>query len=183
VSGRTDLFLIAAVSLISVIAAATDFARGRIYNWLTLPALLAGFALSVWFGGWSGLEDSAAGAGAGLLLYGWMFWLGAMGGGDVKLLMALGAWGGFHFAEEVALLGLLLGGIFAGFILLFKGRLADFSRRMWHFIQTVMVRELEPEAPKIDHKLTMPFGIPIGAAAIWSIWAHPLLGWGFKPWP
>jgi prepilin peptidase CpaA len=182
-SGKTELLLIAAVILLSSVAMATDLARGRIYNWLTLPGLLSGFAFSAWLGGWAGLGDSVLGATAGLLFYGWMFWLRAMGGGDVKLLMALGAWGGFHYAEEVALLGIVLAGPMAALILLFKGRLLDFGRRMARFVLTLVVRELEPEVPQIDHKLTMPFGIPIGAAAIWSVVAHPLLSWGFKPWP
>ncbi len=175
--------LIEAVAVISLIAAATDVARGRIYNWLTVPALISGAASAAWFGGWEGLGSSALGAGAGLLLYGWMFWIGVLGGGDVKLLMALGAWGGLGFVEEVALLGLLLGGIMAAGILIGRGRMGDFVRRMRAFVLTLMVKELESESPNIDHSHKMPFGVPIAGAAIWTAWAHPLLSWGFKPWP
>jgi hypothetical protein len=92
ISGRTDL-LFGAVCGLSIGAAATDLLWGRIYNWLTAPALVFGLAVSAGLGGWSGLGDSLLGALAGLLLYGWMFWLRVLGGGDVKLLMALGAWG------------------------------------------------------------------------------------------
>jgi prepilin peptidase CpaA len=156
--------------------------KGRIYNWLTGPALVIGLALAAWSGGWAGLADSALGAGAGLLLYGWMFWLGAMGGGDVKLLMALGAWGGARFALETALLSLFLGGAMAAIILIAKGRMPGFLAKMRRFVVSVFVRELEVELPQVDRKLTMPYGIPIAVAAVWSVVAHPVVGWGLIPW-
>jgi prepilin peptidase CpaA len=42
--------------------------------------------------GWHGLGQSFAGLGLGLLVFGFLFWLGGMGGGDLKLCAALGAW-------------------------------------------------------------------------------------------
>jgi prepilin peptidase CpaA len=173
----------AAVTLISAVAAVTDLLRGRIYNWLTGPALLAGLGAAAWLRGWGGLGDATLGACAGLLFYGWMFWLRVMGGGDVKLLMALGAWGGLAFTEEVALLGVLLGGVLAAVMLALKGKMLPFAAKMKRFLLTLFVSELELEMPRVDRKLTMPFGVPIAAAAIWSVLSHPLVAWGFRPWP
>lgn len=169
--------------MLSAFAAATDLARGRIYNWQTVPALLLGLAVSAWLAGWGGLGDSLLGATGGLFFYGWMFALGIMGGGDVKWLMALGAWGGLHYAQEVAILGLLLGGVMALGLLIVTGRFVNFARRMMRFLLTLFVRELELEMPQVDRKFTMPFGVPIGIAAVWSAYSHPLLSWGFRPWP
>jgi prepilin peptidase CpaA len=171
-SGRTDL----------LIAAVSDVVTGKIYNWLTLPALACGFAAAGYLGGWAGLGDAALGAGIGLVLYGWMFWIRVMGGGDVKLLMALGAWGGLAFAQEVAVLGVLLGGIFAAAWLGLHGKLPAFVAKMRRFLYSLLIKELELELPQVDRKLTMPFGLPIAAAAIWSALSHPLLRWGFLPW-
>jgi prepilin peptidase CpaA len=180
-SGKTDL-LVAAVSVVSVIAAVTDVATGRIYNWLTVPALVLGLAAGAWLGGWNGLGHAALGAGAGLLLYGWMFWLRVMGGGDVKLLMALGALGGVAYVTEVAVLGVLLGGAFAVAWLGLHGRLAAFVRKLRRFVTSLMIRELELDVPDLDRKLTMPFGLPIAAAAVWSAVSHPLARGGWLPW-
>jgi prepilin peptidase CpaA len=173
VLGKTEL-LISGVLVLSVVAAATDLARGRIYNWLTLPGLVLGLGVSLWFGGWTGVLDSLLGVSAGLLLYGWMYGLGVMGGGDVKLLMALGAWGGSRYAFDTALLGVLLGGLMAVIFLFSRGKLGGFLRRMRQSAVSLLVKELEFDAPKIDHKETMPFGVPIAAAAVWSAWGHPI---------
>jgi prepilin peptidase CpaA len=177
VSGETDFFIYA-VTAISVLAALTDLVRGRIYNWLTAPALIAGIAASTWALGWNGLGQALLGALTGFLLYGWMFSLRVMGGGDVKLLMALGAWGGVRYAVEVGLLGILLGGLMAVGILLAKGKLGDFTGRMKRFLLTVFVKELELEAPRVDRKMIMPFGVPIAVAAIWTAFGKPLQSLG-----
>jgi prepilin peptidase CpaA len=84
-SGRTELF-IAAIAALSAVAAITDLVRGRIYNWLTVPAFLAGIAYSAHLSGWNGALQAVLGAATGLLLYGWMFAIRMIGGGDVKLL-------------------------------------------------------------------------------------------------
>ena len=74
------------------VASFTDLRSRRIPNWLVLPFLLAGFAVSGWFHGWHGIEQSLAGMALGLLIYGFLFWMGGMGAGDVKLCAAIGAW-------------------------------------------------------------------------------------------
>jgi prepilin peptidase CpaA len=80
-----------AVIVLSV-ATFTDLRSRRIPNWLVLPYLLAGIAVSSWLHGWHGAGQSLEGAGLALLIYGFLFWMGGMGAGDVKLCIAIGAW-------------------------------------------------------------------------------------------
>ncbi len=177
-SGRTELFT-AAVALICGVAALTDLWKGRIYNWLTLPAIVAGIAHAAYVSGLAGAGESLAATALGLVLLGWMFWLGVMGGGDVKLLMALGAWGGLRFVCETALLSLFIGGALAVLILLFRGRLRGFIERLQAFLLPIFVKELEYAPPKLDRTQTMPYGIPIAIAGIWIAFAgNPLSGLG-----
>lgn len=97
----------------SLVAAVTDARSGRIPNWLTLPAAAAALALHASAGGSWGAVHSAAGL---LLCAGvpWVVFRGskgrAIGGGDVKLFGAVGAWLGPSMGLEIELgaLGLLL---------------------------------------------------------------------------
>ncbi len=74
------------------VATFTDLRSRRIPNWLVLPFLVAGFAVSGWFHGWHGLGQSLEGSALGLGIYGLLFFMGGMGAGDVKLCAAIGAW-------------------------------------------------------------------------------------------
>ena len=177
IAGSTDI-LRYAVILIGLVASATDLARGRIYNWLTIPAWVLGLAYSLWSGGWGGLGSGFLATALAFLLYGWMFWIGVMGAGDVKLLMALGAWGGVEYVARTGLLGVFLGGAMAAVLLLVQGRLLPLLRKLYRFVLTLVIQEMVVEPPAIDKKLTMPFGIPISAAAIWIVIEDPLKKWG-----
>lgn len=170
------------VVVVSAVAVVTDLSRGKIYNWLTGPALLLGLIVSAYWDGWPALASSLGGAAAGLLLYGAMFWFGILGGGDVKLLMALGAWGGTRFAIETGLLGILLGGVFATVALAFRGRLPSLMRRMYRFFLTVWVKELELEAPQLDRRHRLAFALPIAVAAVWACLGQPFEQLGMHLW-
>jgi len=173
VSGKIDLIHLAVV-LISLISIITDIVWGKIYNWLTIPTALVGLIYAASVHGWHGLFDSLGGVGLGLLLFGWIFYVGWMGGGDVKLLMALGALGGYRYVAEVALLSILIGGCISVGILLVRGRMLKFTLKMYDFLLSFFIKELDLFLPKLDQKLTMPFGIAIGLAAIWNMFFHPL---------
>ena len=85
------LLEIAAIA-VAVAACAFDVARQRIPNALTFGAAAAALVTAAVTGGVSGFGASAAGWMTGLALFLPVYALGGMGGGDVKLLAALGAW-------------------------------------------------------------------------------------------
>ncbi len=85
---------------VSAVAAWTDSRSGQIPNWLTFGAMVLGIVAHVSFGwmmgdGWRGALSEGGHSMAGMLLCGlvpgFMYWRGAIGGGDVKLFAALGA--------------------------------------------------------------------------------------------
>jgi len=103
---HAPLILATAVASIAVI---TDLRDGRVYNWLTFPAILLGWLLNLYLHGLSGLCYSVAATILGILLYmpGGIF--GLIGMGDVKLLGALGAIGGSNYVFTIFLYASALG--------------------------------------------------------------------------
>lgn len=84
------LFLVACTALV-MIAAVYDLRTRRIPNWLTTLGLLGGIAGHAALGSFAGAQASLLGAavvGAVPLL---LWRLGLVGGGDVKIVMAVGA--------------------------------------------------------------------------------------------
>jgi prepilin peptidase CpaA len=103
------MWLVSACVLLAATAAVLDWRRGEIPNWLTLPPLLAAPVVYFALHGAQGLLFSVAGAlFAGLVPY-VLFRIEAMGGGDVKLLAALGALVGPGAGVEIVVVGLLAG--------------------------------------------------------------------------
>jgi prepilin peptidase CpaA len=100
------------------VAVSSDLLWRRIPNALTLPA--AGFG--VWYHAGSapdalGMAGALTGmfAGGALLLI--LYPRGGVGGGDVKLLAALGAWLGAEAAAGVFVYGALVGFVYAAWLL------------------------------------------------------------------
>lgn len=111
--------------VVLVVATVTDLRSRRIPNWLVLPFLVVGMAVSAWILGWSGLEKSLEGMGLALLLFGVLAVMGGMGMGDVKLCAALGAWIGPHQMFLALVLTGMMGGLMAIVWAAFRGFLGE----------------------------------------------------------
>ena len=110
ITPTTQQIIAIAVALVAML---TDTKWGRIYNWLTFPAMLAGWGLNLYLGGPAGLGYSLLGTLLGIILYLPFAAIGLMGMGDVKLLGAIGALGGSAFVFSVFLYTSALGGVHA----------------------------------------------------------------------
>lgn len=112
--------------VVSSLAAVIDFRTGRIPNWLTFPTMVIALIEASVLHGRAGLVFAAL----GLLLCGAVPWLlhrfsggEAIGGGDVKLLAALGAFAGVTLGIEIELSSFTLLAVFALVQLAFRGQL------------------------------------------------------------
>src|SRR5262249_58939178 len=94
-------------------AVVTDLRARRISNRLTYTTAGLGLAIHAAAGGWGGLSWSAVGLLAGLAAFLLPFLLGGMGGGDVKLMAAIGALQGPQFVLLTAVYAGLAGGVLA----------------------------------------------------------------------
>lgn len=95
--------------LVLAVAAVTDLRSRRIPNLLTFPAALLGIAwhlaIDGMWGGVSALTGYFAWFGGGFLFY---RWIGGIGAGDIKLLMASAAFIGVYPALYLAFFSFLL---------------------------------------------------------------------------
>jgi prepilin peptidase CpaA len=106
---------ISAITLaVVIIAVCTDVRWGKIYNWLTLPALGVGLTLNLVTGGVGGGLLALGGIGVVLVLFLLSSYLGRiLGGGDIKLLAAVGALQGTTFILYAVAATMLIGGVLA----------------------------------------------------------------------
>jgi prepilin peptidase CpaA len=109
-------------------AAIEDLRARRIRNWLTFSLIFSGLILS--FIGHGAISPGAAGLGllVGFALPFTLFVLGALGGGDVKLLAGVGAWVGPAGAFEVFCAAAVIGLIIVLAQATAQGRLRTLSR-------------------------------------------------------
>jgi prepilin peptidase CpaA len=105
--------LLAGAALFLFLAIAHDVHQQRIPNWITAPAFGAAVAFGAWVGGTDGALHALLGAGAAFALLVLPYSVGAVGAGDVKAAMVLGAAFGAASVAVLALIALALGGTFA----------------------------------------------------------------------
>jgi len=108
-----DPIIFATVALSLAVAAVIDLRSQRIPNVLTIPTALGALAYHLLTQGPGGLWGSLAGLGLGLGLMLAPFLFRVMGGGDVKLMAAVGAWVGPQVVLVAFLLTSLAGGLYA----------------------------------------------------------------------
>lgn len=139
--------LVAILAAMLIVVAAGDLRNRLIPNWLNLAIALTAIPFW-WLSGYALWPDIAIqiGLAAGLFMFfAIIFHLGMMGGGDVKLLAALGLW--LPFASMVKLLVIMsiAGGVLTLVMLARKWRASS------------------------EEKTEVPYGVAIAFAGMWLI--------------
>jgi prepilin peptidase CpaA len=166
-----------------VCAAVTDIRDRRIPNWVTFTLVLSGLAQSVSIGGAVLTPGQAVlGLAVGFTLPFVLFALGAVGGGDVKLLAGLGAWLGPAGVFQVFVLEAVIGLVMVLSQAAAQGRLQALFRNsavlavnLAH-VQDVgldHVKATGQSSRSIDRPL--PYAVPVLIAVL------VLLAWNWAP--
>ncbi|MGO8671594.1 MAG: prepilin peptidase [Capsulimonadaceae bacterium] len=175
-----DLVCSAMLGAVLATAVVTDVARRKIYNWLTLPAMVAGVAVNVVFHGLRGLEAAAAGWLVGSLWFLLMFLKGATGAADVKLLQAVGTFVGPTLMGWVLLYTALAGGVMGIIYPLLRGGWPLLKHTVlnallgWHVLSTIKSADSlkgMADNSKVGKIPSAP-AIAAGAAIEWMIVHH-----------
>ncbi|HDZ22126.1 hypothetical protein LCGC14_0302310 [marine sediment metagenome] len=166
---HTWAYAVLAVTLI--VAAVTDVRTGKIYNAVTYPAVvvgLVGHTLVAVFAG-DGYEGVLGPAGAlGGLAVGFLplfvAWrAGGIGGGDAKLMAAVGALTGVNFAVTALAYGLVVAALMAVGVMIQRRVVRQTFGRIGRFLYIGMLRgkPADPataESPKIAFGLALCIG-------------------------
>lgn len=158
------------VLLVALCAAAsyTDLRSRKIPDLLTLPAMVVALVLGFVGAGLPGL----LGAATGLLVCGMVLGLvalaGGMGGGDVKLMAAVGALLGVPDCLWGLLYAALLGGALAIGMALFRGDLGRALKNIGSWVWGLARMAKERPALGEGAPLYVPYGVAIALGALWA---------------
>jgi len=103
------VFYLAPLLAMLCVACVVDLRERRIPNWLNLLMLVSGLANAAVWGAPVALQAALIGVVVGFSLVFVQFALGAVGGGDVKMLAAVGAWVGPWATFEVFVVASVVG--------------------------------------------------------------------------
>lgn len=155
-------FAYAICALFLTAAFITDVRSMKIPNLLTMPALVSGLIYHGAISGWGGLLFSAKGIAGGFLVVLIMYFIGAVGAGDVKLFGGVGAWCGLWFTLQAVIYSVLFAGLIGLFILLWRRETIKRLRRMAGNAAGVFIlKSLSPWNNNQEEHLRFPFMIAV----------------------
>ncbi len=146
-----------------------DVGTRRIPNLLTGSVIVAGVLLNWALFGWPGALSSVAGAAVAIAVLLAPFALGGIGGGDVKMMAAVGALLGPRLALASLATGMVLGGVILVVHLARLGRLREKLGRLYAMlVGAVVTRSAAPlkiSASDPD-AIALPYSVPLGLGTL-----------------
>ena len=173
---RAETIYMASALVCAVTGACFDYRSQRIPNWLTASSTVAAVLLHGLLGGWremgvAVLAGLAAG-GAFLLFY----VVGGMGGGDVKLIAAVGACAGLSHLAAILITTALAGGAIAMLLAVATGRLPQTLANVFKLLAHHGTSGLQPhpdlnlanaQSPRLPYGVAIATGTVMAASAVW----------------
>ena len=178
------VFYVAAVASFVLVAAVSDYRTRRLPNWLTVPACGAAIVLHTAVNGLTGLTFAALGFATGFSLLLLLWLIGGSGGGDVKLMGALGAWLGASLTVHVFLFTAAVAALLT-FAAVFYGMLSRGFGSVRRSLSasaagSTSQRELSKAGSKTRQRRGMPYAVPVAAGTCLVLayaWVTSVLPW------
>ena len=154
--------------LVAIGAGILDWRYRRIPNWLTVSGLAAGVAVNTILYRWPGLKAALLGTvlGLGLLLP--FVLVRSLGAGDWKLAGALGACLGPRQLLSVLMGTILVAGVMALALVIWKGRLKRTLLNMAHLLAALFSLRMPGSEVSLDdpESTKIPFGVAMAVAVL-----------------
>lgn len=159
------------MAIMVAIAVYTDVRQGKIFNGLTLPCAIAGIIINAAYGGLEGVFDSLLGmaVGFGMFLFSALFGR-ILGGGDVKLLMAIGAIQGPQFLFWTIIYMAIIGGALAIGISLWRKDLLASLRRLFGGLSMRLFAGTRVDIAETKAVARLPYAIPIALGSLTAVY-------------
>jgi len=161
--------VVATTVLFVALCVASDVRTLRIPNALTAPAILIGVALNAWLFGWAGVTTSVAGFALAIAILIGPFALGGIGGGDVKMMAAVGALIGPRLVLASLGIGFAIGGVFMVLHLARRAQLgATLSRTGRMLSNAALAGSFEPlkVSAASPNAIALPYSLPLGLGTV-----------------
>jgi prepilin peptidase CpaA len=158
---------VVAVVLLISLAMYSDFRWRKIVNRLTLPAIVLGLLLNLLGNGWYGLLWSLLGCLAGIGLFLLPYRFGKIGGGDVKLMGALGALLGSYSVLNIVLYTAIVGGLISIVVALLNSSFKMTIQKVALLLKSIVrIRPRSAGPVPEEGSLVIPYGFAIGGGTI-----------------
>jgi len=151
--------------LVALGAGILDWRYRRIPNWLTVSGAVAGVAVNTILYRWPGLKAALLGMALGLGLLLPFVLVRSLGAGDWKLAGALGACLGWQQLLSVLMGTILVAGVMALAVVVWKGRLKQTLVNIVHLLGALFSLRMPGSAVSLDdpQSTKIPFGVAMAA--------------------
>lgn len=153
-----------------IVCAYTDIARGKVYSFLTAPAIVIGFLLSMSLdilgGEGSQLVASLQALAIGVGIFGVVYLMRGIGGGDVVLMGAIGALAAnWRMTLLAAFYAAVVGAVIGVGFLVWKKRLGEGLKQSFRLLVTF---GRKPGREELKLEETFPYATAIAIGAVWA---------------
>jgi prepilin peptidase CpaA len=165
----TTMTVVSAAVMTSMVLVAvyTDVRVGKIYNTVTAPCALLGLVLSGINDGMDGVLSSLLGIalGFGVFVFSSMFGR-ILGGGDIKLLMAIGAIQGPTLLFWTIIYMALIGGVLAVVVAMWRRDFLACLKRLLGGLLMRVFAKVPVDVADTQPKARLPYAIPIALGSL-----------------
>jgi prepilin peptidase CpaA len=167
-----DKYLLICALCVATLGALTDVRDKKIPNRLTYSGIVAGLAVRVAFLGWEGLWGGLGGMFLAGGIFFVLFLLGAMGGGDVKLVAAVGTWAGIAQVGNILVVSALAGGILAACYVLFDGQVRQTLLNTGELVRHHWTSGFQPHPVlnvREQETIRIPYGLAVAIGTLYCV--------------
>jgi prepilin peptidase CpaA len=154
--------------LLALVAGVLDWRYRRIPNWLTVSGFAVGVLVNTIFYRWPGLKAALLGTALGLGLLLPFVMIRSLGAGDWKLAGALGACLGPRQLLSVLVGTILVAGVMALALVIWKGRLKRTLLNIAHLVAALFSLRMPGSEVSLDdpQSTKIPFGVAMALAVL-----------------